>query len=37
MDLGELVRLFIQGQEVAVHPRKAYLYGYSTRNEHTCL
>ncbi|WP_407239472.1 Mu transposase domain-containing protein [Escherichia coli] len=30
---GELVRLFNQGQEVAVHPRKR-TYGYSTRNEH---
>ncbi|MCZ6127641.1 hypothetical protein O5853_29240, partial [Escherichia coli] len=30
---GELVRLFKQGQEVAVHPRKR-TYGYSTRNEH---
>ncbi|EMQ8080370.1 IS21-like element ISEc12 family transposase, partial [Escherichia coli] len=28
---GELVRLFNQGQEVAVHPRKR-TYGYSTRN-----
>ena len=30
---GELVRLFNQGQKVAVHPRKR-TYGYSTRNEH---
>ncbi|WP_284068993.1 Mu transposase domain-containing protein [Escherichia coli] len=32
---GELVRLFNQGQEVAVHPRKR-TYGYSTATS-TCL